>query len=500
MNAIDYSHYFTTRIIVSAAFIIATMLGQAQTVPGTQVSLYFRDSVTGFDLEPDTVTVDGRVFSGVPATSGPLLFLLADGQHNVVVAKEGYTPLSFVQNVEPGASTSNNVHLDPVNPPAELRVAEASSLLKTSEAEISGYVCGDSFEGALSKASVTVNVAGNSYNVSVTSRGYYSMRIPVDAGKQVPEDNDGRKFLLGEITASAPGYGASLESEALLVGGVSITHNFRLSAGSCLPVSVDARKSRGRLQATVVDGIAPQAVNDQPAASLCLRSAREAGGPQLLTVTPPTSIRVGQTCSCTACTTVNTMSMDTYVKHVLPAEWISSWNAESLKAGAIAIRSYGAYYTFHPINASYDICDTTCCQVYGTATATSTNNAVNATTNIYLVDGSGNIARAEYSAENNDLANRDGCGDCNIQNKPSDGICLSDSVCCGTTQNGHGRGECQWGTQRWATNQAKTYDWITDHYYSAYPYTRQTLLPGPPAAPTGVSASDGTYTDRVRVT
>ncbi len=149
----------------------------------------------------------------------------------------------------------------------------------------------------------------------------------------------------------------------------------------------------------------------------------------------------------------------------------------TLKAGAIAIRSYGGWYVYHPITSTYDICDTTSCQVYGTATASSTNAAVDATAGIYVVDSSGAIARAEYSAENN---NSGSCGNCYTINNPNDSICLSDSVCCGTTLNGHGRGMCQWGTQRWATNQGKTYDWITDHYYSAYGWTRRQLTTGAP--------------------
>ena len=192
----------------------------------------------------------------------------------------------------------------------------------------------------------------------------------------------------------------------------------------------------------------------------------------------PTSIRVGRSCSCASCSTVVTVSMETYAKRVLPNEWITSWNAESLKAGAVAIRSYGAYYHYHPQASSYDICDNTCCQVYSSTQNANTDAAVDATANIFLIDSAGNIARAEYSAENNDSGSRDGCGNCFTSNKPSDGVCLSDSVCCGFTQNGHGRGMCQWGSQRWASSRGMSYTWILDHYYSAYPYTRQNLSGG----------------------
>lgn len=179
----------------------------------------------------------------------------------------------------------------------------------------------------------------------------------------------------------------------------------------------------------------------------------------------PSSIRVGRTCSCKSCSTVATVSMETYVKRVLPNEWFPSWNAESLKAGAIAIRSYGAYYVYHPVSSSFDICDNACCQVYTTTQDSRTDAAVDATAYIYLLDSSNNIAFAEYSAENNNT----GCGNCYT------GTCLSDSVCCGATANGHGRGMCQWGSQRWAANQGKTYDWIVDHYYTQNNFHRANL-------------------------
>jgi len=204
----------------------------------------------------------------------------------------------------------------------------------------------------------------------------------------------------------------------------------------------------------------------------------------------PTSIRVGRSCSCASCSTVVTVSMETYVKRVLPHEWISSWNAEALKAGAITIRSYGAYHVYHPKASNYDICDTTCCQVYGTTQYTSTDNAVDATKGLYLVDSSNNIVRAEYSAENNDSNGADGCGDCYTSNKPSDGICLSDSVCCGYTKNGHGRGMCQWGSQRWAANRGMGYAWIVNHYFSAYGWTTKDLLAGGGSGPVTITVDN----------
>ncbi len=55
-----------------------------------------------------------------------------------------------------------------------------------------------------------------------------------------------------------------------------------------------------------------------------------------------------------------------YVKNVLPNEWIGSWPIESLKAGAIAVKMYGWYYTYYPKWPQYgaDVQDNTNDQVF----------------------------------------------------------------------------------------------------------------------------------------
>src|SRR5439155_6340995 len=223
-------------------------------------------------------------------------------------------------------------------------------------------------------------------------------------------------------------------------------------------------------------------------------------------VTVPTSIRVGSNCASKAtCTTFNVYSLDTYVKNGLDDEWFSSWNAESLKAGAIAYRSYGVYYVYHPLSVNYDICNTTSCQVNDpTDSATSTRNAVDNTTGMIVIDSTGNNPFfAEYAAENNDSACTDG-----FTGSPSaNWSCMSDPVDAGQAFNGHGRGMCQWGTQRWAVNQGKDYVWIVNHYYNdngnpsgarsgvlqiqATPTPTPTQTPTPPVfCPSSLTVSD----------
>src|SRR5205085_726091 len=169
------------------------------------------------------------------------------------------------------------------------------------------------------------------------------------------------------------------------------------------------------------------------------------------------------------------MSLDSYCKRSLPAEWNRQWDTNSLKAGAVAIRSYAAWFVRHPISSRYDICDTNACQSFGNTTSPSTDSAVDQTTGMVIIDGD-NIVQSEYSRENNNS----GCGDCFTGTTRT--VCISDNVCCGDNDpQSHGRGMCQRGSQRWATgtkfnrsgpvpsgNELKDWIWILNHYYPAY--------------------------------
>ncbi|TDD79306.1 hypothetical protein E1293_23820 [Actinomadura darangshiensis] len=98
---------------------------------------------------------------------------------------------------------------------------------------------------------------------------------------------------------------------------------------------------------------------------------------------------------------VDDVSFKTYVKNVLPNEWISSWRAESLKAGAMAVKNFGWYWALHSTRktswgACFDVYDTTSSQVYKPGSAvSSTSSAVDATWNVRMAR-SGNVLQAHY--------------------------------------------------------------------------------------------------------
>ncbi|NDU72716.1 hypothetical protein GWI34_08750 [Actinomadura sp. DSM 109109] len=98
---------------------------------------------------------------------------------------------------------------------------------------------------------------------------------------------------------------------------------------------------------------------------------------------------------------VDRVSFKTYVKNVLPNEWVPSWPTESLRAGAMAVKSFGWYWALHSTRKTsggqcFDVYDTTSSQVYrpGSATA-STSAAVDATWSTRMTRG-GKILEAHY--------------------------------------------------------------------------------------------------------
>jgi SpoIID/LytB domain protein len=62
--------------------------------------------------------------------------------------------------------------------------------------------------------------------------------------------------------------------------------------------------------------------------------------------------------------TVNVLSIDSYVRGVVPREVPAEWPAQAVRAQAVAARTYAAFERA-TATSYYDICDTESCQVYG---------------------------------------------------------------------------------------------------------------------------------------
>ncbi len=63
--------------------------------------------------------------------------------------------------------------------------------------------------------------------------------------------------------------------------------------------------------------------------------------------------------------TVNLLSLEQYLRGVVPLEIPALWSPNAVSAQAVAARTYAAAERSHPNAAHYEICDTSACQVYG---------------------------------------------------------------------------------------------------------------------------------------
>ena len=99
--------------------------------------------------------------------------------------------------------------------------------------------------------------------------------------------------------------------------------------------------------------------------------------------------------------TVNVLPMEDYLRGVVPLEMPALWDADAVRAQAVAARSYAAYERAHPPRSHYQLCDTTSCQVYGgyDAEQPASNKAVNATKRQARYAG-GEPAFTQFSASN----------------------------------------------------------------------------------------------------
>jgi stage II sporulation protein D len=83
---------------------------------------------------------------------------------------------------------------------------------------------------------------------------------------------------------------------------------------------------------------------------------------------------------------VNFLSMDDYIKGVIPYEMNSAWPVEALKAQAVAARTYTAAHLNHHSSNGFDLCCEVDCQAYRGVNASDENSdrAVDETSGVYM--------------------------------------------------------------------------------------------------------------------
>ena len=136
--------------------------------------------------------------------------------------------------------------------------------------------------------------------------------------------------------------------------------------------------------------------------------------------------KLGMRLSGSGARTVNYVPMESYLRGVVPAEMPASWAPEAVKAQSVAARTYAARLRSSAADgASYDLCDTSACQVYKGMAAEhpSADQAIEATAD-KVVEYKGKLALTMFSSSNGGWSASAGSGYpyLKAQKDPYDGV------------------------------------------------------------------------------
>lgn len=99
--------------------------------------------------------------------------------------------------------------------------------------------------------------------------------------------------------------------------------------------------------------------------------------------------------------TINVLTLENYLKGVVPAEVFTTWDPKTLQAQAIAARTYAAFERADHLNRSFYVYDSTRSQAYGGyAVENATTNAAIAATAGRVVLYGGQLAFTQFSSSN----------------------------------------------------------------------------------------------------
>ncbi len=541
----------TTKGILSLLILTTLRFASAQ----QWVDFRFHDSVSGRALPAELTLTDqatGQTYGFRAAFDGRLQALLPEGEYLLYALYEGYQAVAVTLVVH-DATPPHRFYLDPLSPPVETDWRFLWAQRKPNQMIVVGFVTdeqtGQPLEG------VRVRVLNHAGETHTDARGLFYLQFPI-------HDLQGKAQPYATITLEKAGYRTLVLEQVQLWSEGDWIYRLTMEAGDGIETR-DMRSPRHRENEPTQPceacekqpsppvplshgvGVEREPMLPSPPAPLSHGVGEGVFGSPSPTpwergtggegdffpaapapIVLPKYIKVGRNCTTrTNCPGgVEVYTLDTYCKGVITSEWYACWGnvrfgsenppagMESLKAGAVAVRSYAVSFVYSPINSSYDICDSTSCQVFTGNQTANGNAAVDATTRYVLLNSAGNIARSEYSAENNNA----GCGD-GFSGTGGSWPCIADPVCTGFALNGHGRGMCQWGSARWATGRrlsssqactssaplhgygTKNWQQILSHYYAPRGYqlvqggvaTIQNLTVAPNPVRTGTQATLG---------
>ncbi len=483
--------------------LVSSVLGLPLLANGSSqvLNLRFKDALTGQALIPSVRIINLDTGEAMPLptpvqTDGRLTLILPIGNYALSAAQAGYHPIGMTLSVGEEPLPPYELYLDPIQPPKETTTEFLWSLRRAGQMVVVGFVTDEVSGQPL--AGAQVSVVGHEGSAVTDARGCFLLQFPICDRSGVPQ-------RYATLLVQRAGYRTVQLANVEIWSEGDWIYRLSMTPGEGMETR-EMRSPRHRESSEPCEGC-PDSKSDSP--SLANPLPREASSDfepaAPAPIVLPKYIRVGRNCTTrTDCQRVEVYTLETYCKGVITNEWYACWGnvtggMESLKAGAVAVRSYGVSFVYSPATSTYDICDSTACQVFTGNQTSNGNAAVDATTRYVLLTASNTIARAEYSSENNNA----GCGD-GYSGTGSSWPCIYDPVCTGFARNGHGRGMCQWGSARWATGRrlsssqactnaapqhgygTKNWQQILNHYYGPAGYQ---LVQGAVATIDGLSPS-----------
>ena len=441
--------------------------GQHKTTSQGVLSFFIADSENGYGVQSQ-LSIEGldKTVELETTEGGRLEFSATPGKYTITIRANGYDNLSTYFTIEKGKTIAIDAILEKTD-------RTPVPFTNYSSPIVEGYVVDPETGKPLSNVSVVLAEEG--ITVITNAEGFFTLKPTNFSVITTAED----KAIRSNFTFTKPEYQSHTIEQLLMVPDK-------------IKLKIYLKKGQGTQREVyyqhLLDGTAKEVEEYEKNVPT---DAKEdySPGQNKSTCIIPTSIRVGINCSCTSCSNVTVMSLQYYSESGLDDEWISSWGVESLKAGSIPYRTYGGYYVNHPVKTNFDIASSTCNQVWGSTVYSKTQSAAQATLGKILTSNGINPARSEYSAENNYGGTSYNCSN-GFAGGSGAYSCHNDNICSGKSPAGHGRGMCQWGSQRWATTGGKTYSWIIDHYFvTTVGYSLCGGPPPPPPSPTNLGMS-----------
>ncbi|MGI8772564.1 MAG: SpoIID/LytB domain-containing protein [Acidobacteriaceae bacterium] len=357
---------FTHLIFCPLVFAIGVKLNGQGVAPAQlrqdegRISLTAVDAASGFALSGARVGW-AKIADSIPNplpnaamvnTSGIFDRYLAPGHYVFEITAHGYVTARTHFLILGNSTLQANIDLTGVNLPPELQPELVSRQLRPGLDFVHGFVVDEKTRHPLSGAEVRI---GNEGSTTLTDgRGYFELYADAENGQEAVRAEE--LPALGSITVKAPGY------KSHVIDGLIFVPN----SDSGLKVSLERGTgvTREHIVHRPIEGGSQDNVNPSTVPPISKALSDWLGGhgtayllgpsgvvsPQLASsILVPSSIRVGSDCpTSTTCTTITRYDFETYVQDGLNGEWLAGWNAESLKAGAVAYRSYAAWYVQHP--------------------------------------------------------------------------------------------------------------------------------------------------------